>query len=111
MLRLMIDDTGTPPVFTDPELELFYAQSGSNLNRTALSIIRVLMMRGAKYTDYVQNQSQEKRSQVFSNLEKMYGIYQAELAQGAQQVRIVGVRSIPPNRKATPDGDCAEWET
>lgn len=111
LFRRKIDDTSATPAYSDDELNATFEEAEGNLDRAVLLIIEELMMRGSKYTDYVQNQSSEKRHQVFESLKAMHDLYEKKLSKASGQFKMVGVRSVPPNRKETPDGECAEWET
>jgi hypothetical protein len=108
-MRNDLGDTGTPPAFTDEELQDLYTDEGESYPRTVLRAIDQLLMQGVKWTDYVQNETQEKRNQKFTNLLKMRGIWQDRVDEAAranssqaQMVRVAPVR----RQKDTPDAEC-----
>ena len=58
-----------------------------------------LMMNVAKFADYTQNDSSEKKSQKFSNLSKMRTIYKDELSEAQERVAGSSVRAGRSTRK------------
>lgn len=67
-----------------------------------------LIANAAKFADYTQNDSSEKKSQKFSNLLKLRGIYKAELAEAEEDaagasVRMGKTRKKPSRSKEYPD--------
>lgn len=73
--------------------------------------VQQLMANSAKLTDYTANESSEKKSQVFKNLQDMLKLYKAdladkqnELAQAASaNARFGGTRKKPTRLKEYPD--------
>lgn len=85
-LRLDLGDTGTPPAFTDAELAALLARAGNN-GRLALSQgLWQLLTQAARLHDYTVGQSDEKRSQVFAQLQAAYKLASAGGDIGTVQV-------------------------
>lgn len=110
-LRKKIGDNGSPPAFSDEELQDIWSETGEDWNRAALEAIEWLLADAVKLTDYTQNATTEKRSQIRDGLLKLHALYLSKISSGSSQVKLVGFRSIPPQRKNHPDGGTAEWET
>lgn len=79
-------DTGTSvTVFTADEVDAIFVEAGE-IYTDATSIyaytrvlgLRRLLASAAKLTDYTQNQSQEKQSQVFDHLRALLTFWQSE---------------------------------
>lgn len=67
-------------VFTDQELQRLFARAGEVYNKALVFALRQLRTNAAKFTDYTQNASSEKRSQMFEHLSKL--LKDAEAATG-----------------------------
>lgn len=95
-------------VFTDTQLNRLYERAGSNYNKAVMFAIRQILMDAAKFNDYVAGQTHENKSQIFMQLKDMYAIYQAAVRAG-NQVRITGIRPVPPPVVDSPaDGEPAD---
>lgn len=101
--RADIGDTATTPAFTDPELQRLYVRAGENYNRAVLLAIEQLIANAAKFNDYTQNESQEKKSQIFDHLLRLRAMWEDKV-NTKKQVGIVGLKSIPPKCKDKPGG-------
>lgn len=71
-LRLDLGDTGTPPAFTDAELSALLARAGNNGRLALAQGLWQLLTQAARLNDYTIGQSDEKRSQVFAQLQAAY---------------------------------------
>lgn len=108
-LRRKIGDVNSPPAFPDADLEDTWQEVGGSWNMLVLESIDELISNSWRFTDYVQNQSQEKKSQILSNLLKVRAIWQKKVDDDAvatankNQVKMTGLRPVPPRRKERPD--------
>lgn len=75
-LRNDLQDTRTPPAFPDDELQRLYSRMGEGYTATVLLALDQLIMGSAKFSDYTQNDTEEKKSQVMANLIKVRAIWQ-----------------------------------
>jgi hypothetical protein len=90
LMRMAIGDTGTPPVFTDEELQLFWTDAAtvhsvSTARRAVrfqvvVDALETLMADAAKRVSYKQNASTESLSDVFKHLKELHAKHQAKLA-------------------------------
>lgn len=99
--RRKVGDTGESKAFSDPELQDIYQEAGGDFNRAVLLAYEELIGNAWKFSDYTQNESQERKSQIFANLMKTRDMWQSKLSKG-KQVAFVGMRSIPPRQKDVP---------
>lgn len=106
-LRQDVGDTGTTPAFSNEELNDIYTDEGESWNRAILRCIWRLLNNAAKFNDYTQNQTTERKQQVFANLERLYKLQLDVIAaeESAQQPSIVGLKRVPPHVKPVPYGD------
>lgn len=101
--RADIGDTGSSPAFSDAELQRLYVREGTYTKAVLLAFDQ-LIANAAKFTDYTQNDTQEKKSQVFENLRKTRAVWAEkvaeETAEGTQkrQVGIAGLYVAPRTR-------------
>lgn len=106
--RTDIADTGTPPAFTDAELQRLYARAGEIYNRAILLSIDQLIVSAAKFADYTQNQSAEKKSQVIAHLLKVRDIWQmrsdSDTASAQTTTRIVPLKVTRRSKEFPDDG-------
>lgn len=98
--RADIGDDGT--VFSDAELNRLYTRAESDYNLAIVLAFRQLMTNAAKLHDYTLAQSSERQSQVFDHLKTMLTYWEG-VAQTKQQVKMVGMRSVPPRLKSEPN--------
>jgi hypothetical protein len=75
-LRNDLGDMKKPPAFPDDELERLYARTSENYAKTVVLGIDQLLADAIKFTDYVQNETQEKKSQIKEGLLKLRAIWQ-----------------------------------
>jgi hypothetical protein len=100
--RADIGDNNVPPAFSDPELQRLYVRADTNYHKAVLLAFDQLISSAAKFSEYTQNASTEKKQQIFENLRKARADWQANHVQQGNQVRIVGMRSVPPRDKDVP---------
>lgn len=100
--RKVGDPAGT--VWDADELNAIYTEAGGNFNEAIAICYEELMGNAAKFTDYTQNESSEKRSQIFSNLARLANYYRGLSVSSGNQVRVVGLKQRPPRRKQKPGG-------
>ena len=104
-LRQDIGDTNTPPAFPDEELQDIWADEGADWDKTLLRAYERLLANAWKFTDYTQNESQEKKSQIFTHLERMVARLEKKVhnaSKARNQIKIAGLKGIPPRRKDKP---------
>lgn len=106
-LRADLGDTSATPAFADAELERLYVRSGEDYASTVLFAIDQLLMNAAKLNDYTAGQTQERKSQVFANLQKMREIWAVRAPASAsggtsRQVRVFGLRTQPKPKREAP---------
>lgn len=90
-LRADLGDTGASPAFSDLELERLYGRAGESYAKTMVMALNQLLASASKLTDYTQNQTQEKASQVFAHLMKLRDIWQAEANGSSTGMKVVRV--------------------
>lgn len=99
--RADIGDDGT--VFTDAELERLYVRAESNYDGAVVLALRQVLVNAAKLHDYRLAQSMESKSQVFDHIYKVLAYREARASStAAQQVRLTGLRAVPPRNKEVP---------
>lgn len=95
-------------VFSDVEIQRLYTRAGESYNKAVVRAIDQLIANSAKLSDYTQNQSQEKRSQVFDHLLKLRSIWQGRAedddARLKRTARILGFQEVPADDIDKPEG-------
>lgn len=89
-LRVDLGDTGTPPAFTDAELTALLARASNNGRLALAQGLWQLLTQAARLNDYTVGQSDEKRSQVFAQLQAAYKLASAGADSG--EVRTAPLR-------------------
>lgn len=103
-----LPDDAADDIFT--EAEEMYTDATSITAYTRVLAIRRMMANAAKLTDYTQNESQEKQSQVFAQLKQLLAFWQSELdtavaaASTIGAARFGGLRRKPKMVKEYPGG-------
>ncbi|MBZ0293571.1 MAG: hypothetical protein K8L99_13470 [Anaerolineae bacterium] len=101
-----IGDNGEPPAFSNTKLQRLFTRAGENYNQAVLKAIDQLLGNSWTFNDYTQNESQEKKQQIFENLRKLRAIWQAKVDEDAQasssQIILTGMRTIPGRKKSRP---------
>lgn len=100
-LRRKLGDTTSPYAFADPDLQDIYDQAAGDWNQTIVDALDELLINAAKFADYTQNETDEKRSQIFKQLKEMRDLYRAKTG-ATNQVIIAGMRKVPPTQKDVP---------
>ncbi len=103
-IRRKIGDTASPSAFSDDEINATYDEQGTS-TLTVVALFDELLVSAARLTDYTQNASSEKRSQVFSQLEKLRDKYQAlanKEAKDSKRQVVIAKTSKPRREKDTP---------
>lgn len=109
--RRRIGDGNTPPTFSDAELQDNWSDAGEDWNAFILLCYDDLIGNSWKFNDYTQNQTQERKQQIFDNLMKTRKLWQDKVnvdianALKPSQVMIVGTRRVPPRKFDTPAGE------
>lgn len=107
------DSTSLPDATADAlfvEAGEMYTEAGPIAAYTRVLAIRRLMANAARLTDYTQNESQEKQSQIFAQLKQLLAFWQGELddaiaaASTVGAARFGGLRRKPKAVKEWPGG-------
>jgi len=106
-IRRKIGDTGATQVFSDAEIQDTFDEQG-NMLKTVVALIDELLISAARMTDYTQNATSEKRSQVFEQLKQVRAVHQARIdaedAYAKVQSQVIVARPVLPKRaKDAPD--------
>lgn len=110
LIRLQIADTGTPPAFSDAEINalwdiamLTYSSDGQLIAQTRVYLLDGLLADSAKRVTYEQNQSKEQLSDIFKNLLNLRKIAVEDLAvatsAAVSPVMLATTRKARPTRK------------
>ena len=94
--------TDDQKVFTDAELDRLYERAGGDYDRAVYLARKQLLSNAARFIDYTAGQTRVEKAQVFEHLSRLVDRDAAQLA-AKNQVRIVGMREVPPRDKDTPD--------
>ncbi len=102
--RQDMGDTLPTPAFSDEEINDLYLEEGSNWNRAIHRALWRLLINASRLNDYVQNETQEKKQQIFANLEKLYTLQKEKIAaeESNQQPAITSAKRYPPRIKPKP---------
>ena len=99
--RQFLADQGTPPAFTDDELNANYDLASQNFFMGLYYGVIQLVMNSSKMVTYTQGQTSIQRGQTAQNLitmqEKFY-----QLAMSSAQVQTAGMMPVPPRLRAEP---------
>lgn len=98
--RADIGDDGT--VFTEDELNRHFTRASSDYNSAVVLALQQLLINASKRHDYSLAQSSESKSQVYKQIKDALTYWKSE-AETRQQVKMVGMRSVPPRVKDSPD--------
>jgi hypothetical protein len=93
--------TDDESVFTDTELNRLYTRASNDYNTAVYYGWRQLLANVAKFHNYTAGMTKVERGQVFDHVEKMVQHW-SDKVQGAQQVGMAGLLSIPPKQKDMP---------
>src|SRR5690554_6869746 len=89
-------------VFTDAELERLFERANSDYNLAVYYGWRQILAGSAKWIDYRVAQTQVSRSQAFDHLLKMVEFWGNESRSTANQLRSMGINSVPTVHKPKP---------
>jgi len=115
-IRRKIGDNGVPQeggepkyTFQDSEIQDEYDAAGGDFNKTILALYEDLLGSAWRFHDYTQNQSDEKKQQIFKNLEAAAKWWRQKVADDTAIAtravpRIIGVEVVPPDDKSAPEG-------
>lgn len=102
--------------FATPDLDRIWVEAGESMTKAILIALEELMVDAARFNDYTQNDTQEKRSQVFDHIAKVLVPYYQKKVDAEvlaanprnKAARIYGTRVVPPRRVERPytDSDC-----
>lgn len=93
-----LPDVDADAIFT--EAGEVYTDANSITAYTRVLAIRRLLASSAKLTDYTQNASQEKQSQVFSHLKDLLAFWQKELDTAVSAASTVGAARFGGQRRS-----------
>jgi hypothetical protein len=102
-LRRRIGDSGATQAFSDEELQDAFDEAGEDLSATTIILLEWLLADAAKFNDYRAGQVTENRSQVYDHVARNLAYGKQEAASGSTQVKIVGMRAVPPRDRDVPD--------
>jgi hypothetical protein len=95
--------------FSTPDLDAIWVEAEESMSKAVWICFEELMNDAARFNDYTQNDTQEKRSQVFDHIANKLVPYwknKVELeAAGSKAVRIYGLRAVPTRRVDLPTTD------
>lgn len=115
--RFWLDTGTTVAVFDNDEVDALFDEAAETYSDadaikayTRVLGIQRLLANAAKLTDYTQNQSQEKQSQVFDHLKSLLSFWQGETSKAnanastSGAARFAGVRRKPKRIMELPGG-------
>jgi hypothetical protein len=100
-LRRRVGDSGATQAFSDPELQDAFDEAEEDLTAATVILLEWLVADAVKFNDYTAGQTSEKKSQVYDHLVKNLAHWQQK-GQSAVQIRILGMRSVPPPSREKP---------
>lgn len=89
-------------VFSQAELDRLYTRAGQDYNLAVYMGWLQTLGNSAKWINYRVAQTHVNRGDAFAHIEKMVELWGSLAKTGANQVRVVGMRSIPPRHKPVP---------
>jgi len=75
-LRQDIDDDGTPPAFSDAQLNRNYVRAGGNYDLTVVYTLRQLLASNARMHAYSMGQSSESLDQVYEHVKGLLAMWE-----------------------------------
>lgn len=99
--------------FSTPDLDSIWVEAGESMTAAIFICFEELLNDATRFNDYTQNDTQEKRSQIFDHIANKtlpYWKAKAELEDTAanrdkRAVKILGTRVVPPRRMELPSTD------
>lgn len=115
-LRRKIGNNGAG--FSDADLEHIWEEAEESLPHAVLICFEELAAGAAKFTDYTQNETQDKKSQVFSHImDRLIPYWKKKVDEAEDDAtpqkrtsRIVGTKVQPPRRMERPATDSGDPE-
>lgn len=110
LIRMQIADTGTPPAFSDEEINNLwdlamedYTTNGQLNAQTRIYLLDALLADSAKRVTYEQNQSKEQLSDIFKHLKQLREIAQGDLQKASKAsvgaAKLGSLHKVKPTRK------------
>lgn len=89
--------------FSDPDLDSIWVEAGERMTKAIWICFEELMNDAARFNDYTQNETQEKRSQIFDHIAKVLVPYwhkktEDEIAAEnptGRAARVMGTKVVP----------------
>lgn len=96
--------TDDQAVFTDAELHRNFTRAGSDYEKTVVICLRQILAQAAKLHNYRIAQSSHDLQQVYDNVRGLLDYWDEKVRAQASggQVRIMGLRGVPPRAKDGP---------
>lgn len=89
-------------VFTDDQLSRLYTRASGDYDATMVLALRRLTQNATKLHDYAVATASESVSQVYDHLKERLEYYESRVSRATKQVKMVGLRSVPPRWKDEP---------
>jgi hypothetical protein len=89
-------------VFSQTELDRFYARAGDDYNLAVYYGWRQIFAASTKWVDYQVAQTRVSRSQASGQIKEALKFWQDESKTAANQLRILGMRPVPTKHKQEP---------
>jgi len=98
--------------FSTPDLDRIWVEAEERMSTALWIAFEELMNDAARFNDYTQNDTQEKRSQVFDHIANKLVPYwkakseeEVDAASNTKAVRILGLKVVPPRKVERPSTD------
>jgi hypothetical protein len=95
-------------VFTDAELNRLYARAGESYALAVFYGYRQLLAQANKFYSYTSGLTSEKKKEIRDNIKDSMEFWKEEAQEEAQaatsQVKMVGMRRVPPSLRDEPHG-------
>jgi hypothetical protein len=85
--------------FTDDELHRLYERASNNYEKAIVMALDQLLSSAAKFNDYTQNASSEKRSQIFQQLTELRHIWQEKISANTRRTKQFAFAAIRRSTK------------
>lgn len=106
-LRRRIGDTSDTPAFANDELQDAFNEAAESLDATTVILLEWLLADAVKLHTYKAGQTTENMDQVYDHLKDRLTYWTSKTAV-SQQMKIVGMRSVPPRDRDMPADEIAE---
>jgi hypothetical protein len=91
----------TEAVFSNTQLDEWYTEAGDDKDALILIVWYALLADASRLYDYRLAQTAESKSQIYKNIKDQVVLWEHK-SKSTQQVRLVGMRGIPPIDRETP---------